>query len=352
MVHTQQAASTEKVAHSSGIFVALIPWLLFTVVAEHGTLKMASIGALLIAIWIARPGIQAGKPKVLELGAVVTFAGFTVVAFLVDPSTAELLERYARAIAAALLALIAIRLAADGALHRAVRARESSAGALDLAEVQGDQPAADDDLGTAVRGDGPVPHRSRRDRQPARPTSCSTGSRRSCSCSWPEVSERPHAGRGGMTMRFFTDDDFQFGLEMVLGGAYRQNTDIGEVTGDRGADRRRRRRRLDPRVDGDRGRAWGAGETARHAGRRVTALSFYRRAATYYSTALYCTAKATTSAPSASSRRGGAIATAGSTSSTSRRRRASGSRSPTRARRSRATSSARPTRSPVSGGRW
>ena len=50
-------------------------------------------------------------------------------------------------------------------------------------------------------------------------------------------------------MRFFTDDDFQFGLEMVLGGAYRQNTDIGEVAGDRRANPRRRRRRVDPRMD-------------------------------------------------------------------------------------------------------
>jgi hypothetical protein len=86
--------------------MAAIPWLLFTVVAEHGTLKAASIGALLMAIWVARPGIQAGKPKALELGAVVTFVAFTVAAFVVDPSVAHWLERYARAIAAGLLALI------------------------------------------------------------------------------------------------------------------------------------------------------------------------------------------------------------------------------------------------------
>lgn len=108
MVNTQQAASTEKVAHSSGIFVALIPWVLFTVVAEHRTLKVASIAALVLAAVIARPGIREGRPKALEIGAVVAFAGFTVIAFLGDPSTAEFVERYARAIAAALLALIAI----------------------------------------------------------------------------------------------------------------------------------------------------------------------------------------------------------------------------------------------------
>jgi hypothetical protein len=93
-------------------------------------------------------------------------------------------------------------------------------------------------------------------------------------------------------MRLFTDEDFQFGLETVLGGAYRQASDVGEVLataaripdGDAdawiGA--------WQATADG----AWGAGETARHAGRRVTALSCYRRAATYYSAALYCAAKA------------------------------------------------------------
>lgn len=95
-----------------------------------------------------------------------------------------------------------------------------------------------------------------------------------------------------MTMRFFTDDDFQFSLEMVLGGAYRQNTDIGEslATAERipDGDADSWIREWIATADG----AWGGGETARHAGRRSTALSFYRRAATYYSMALYCTAKA------------------------------------------------------------
>ena len=149
-------------------------------------------------------------------------------------------------------------------------------------------------------------------------------------------------------MRFFTDEDFQFGLEMVLGGAYRQNTDIGEslATAERipDGDADAWIREWIATADG----AYGAGETARHAGRRVTALSFYRRAATYYSTALYCTAKATDFSAERSSLRGGAIATAGSTSLTYRPYRVSGSRSRTRGRRSRATFSARPTRSPVS----
>lgn len=99
---------TNQASHGSGIFVALIPWVLFTIIAGHGTLKIASIGALLIAVIIALPGLRAGRPKALELGAVAAFAAFTVIAFAADASVGEFVERYARAIAAGLLALIAL----------------------------------------------------------------------------------------------------------------------------------------------------------------------------------------------------------------------------------------------------
>lgn len=90
------------------MYVGLVPWLLFTVIAEHGTLKIASIAALVIAIGIATPAIRQGNPKVIEIGAAVAFAGFTVVAFVADPSVSHWLERYARAVAAGLLAIIAL----------------------------------------------------------------------------------------------------------------------------------------------------------------------------------------------------------------------------------------------------
>jgi hypothetical protein len=90
------------------MYVALIPWLLFTVIAEHGTLKIASIAALVIAIGVAIPAIRRGNPKVIEIGAAVAFVGFTIVAFVADASTAHWLERYARALAAGMLALIAL----------------------------------------------------------------------------------------------------------------------------------------------------------------------------------------------------------------------------------------------------
>jgi hypothetical protein len=97
-----------EAGHSLPMYVAFIPWLLFTVIAEHGTLKIASIAALVIAIGIAIPALRQGNPKVIEVGAAVAFAGFTIVAFLADASTAHWLERYARAVAAGMLAVIAL----------------------------------------------------------------------------------------------------------------------------------------------------------------------------------------------------------------------------------------------------
>ncbi len=97
-----------RAGNSLPMYVALVPWLLFTVIAEHGTLKIASIAALVIAVGIAIPAIRQGNPKVIEIGAAVAFAGFTVVAFVADPSAAHWLERYARAVAAGLLAIVAL----------------------------------------------------------------------------------------------------------------------------------------------------------------------------------------------------------------------------------------------------
>jgi hypothetical protein len=51
--------------------------------------------------------VLAGRQRMLEIGAVVAFIGFTIVAFTADPATTHWVARYARAIAALLLALIA-----------------------------------------------------------------------------------------------------------------------------------------------------------------------------------------------------------------------------------------------------
>jgi Prolyl oligopeptidase family len=85
----------------------------------------------------------------------------------------------------------------------------------------------------------------------------------------------------------FQDDEFQFAFEQALGASYRQGADIGEVLATAG------------RIgDGDAdswlnewtataGAAWASAVHARRNRRRVSALAHFRRAATYYATALY-----------------------------------------------------------------
>jgi hypothetical protein len=90
----------------AGIFLALVPWVLFSVVCRI-SVDAASLLALVAAAVIAAPGIKAGRPKILELAAVVSFAGFAAIVLAIDPGAADTLHRYARAIAAGLLAVIA-----------------------------------------------------------------------------------------------------------------------------------------------------------------------------------------------------------------------------------------------------
>lgn len=90
-----------------GIYVAFVPWVLFTLITQHDSLKAAAITALGAAVVIALPALIAGRPKLLEIGAIVAFAGFAIVAFLADAATGALVARYARAMSAAVLALIA-----------------------------------------------------------------------------------------------------------------------------------------------------------------------------------------------------------------------------------------------------
>lgn len=91
----------------TGIYLAFVPWVLFTLITQHDTLKAAAITALIASVVIATPSVLARRPKLLELGAVIAFVGFTVASFIADPSATHWLERYARGIAALLLALIA-----------------------------------------------------------------------------------------------------------------------------------------------------------------------------------------------------------------------------------------------------
>jgi len=101
-------AATKAAAPSgSGIVIGLVPWFLFTIIAEHGTLKIASVAAAVIAVGVCLYSTRdGGRPKMIELAAVATFIVFAVIAFIADPSVTHWLTRYARAVAAGVLALL------------------------------------------------------------------------------------------------------------------------------------------------------------------------------------------------------------------------------------------------------
>lgn len=102
-------ASAGGTEHKSGsnIYIAFVPWILFSVITQHDEVRAAAVVALIAAVAISLPGLLSGRPKMLELGAVAAFIGFVVVALAADPATRDWLARYARGISAALLALIA-----------------------------------------------------------------------------------------------------------------------------------------------------------------------------------------------------------------------------------------------------
>jgi uncharacterized membrane protein len=107
MSQSTPASAKEGAPAGAGIFVGLIPWFLFTIIAEHGTLKIASIASVVIAVGVCVYSTRGGeRPKMIEVAAVATFICFTVVAFVADPSVTHWLTRYARAVAAGVLALL------------------------------------------------------------------------------------------------------------------------------------------------------------------------------------------------------------------------------------------------------
>jgi hypothetical protein len=108
VVVSEQSKQAGAAGPGAGIYLAFIPWILFSVVAEHSTLKLAAGSALVASALIAARSARSGGVKVLELGAVLAFVAFAVAAFTADPATATFVDRYARAIAAGLLSLIAL----------------------------------------------------------------------------------------------------------------------------------------------------------------------------------------------------------------------------------------------------
>jgi hypothetical protein len=94
-------------AAGAGIYIALAPWVAFSLLAGRVSVEVAAVVALLAAVAIAIPSLRRRSPKTLELAAIAAFAGITIAAFMLDPSGAAWVARYARGIAAGLLALVA-----------------------------------------------------------------------------------------------------------------------------------------------------------------------------------------------------------------------------------------------------
>lgn len=90
-----------------------------------------------------------------------------------------------------------------------------------------------------------------------------------------------------MTAVRFDDDDFQFGVETALGASYRQAADVGEVLATASRIGNGDSDSWLEEWTATAGWVWCAAAQAEKQGRRVTALTHYRRAATYYATALY-----------------------------------------------------------------
>jgi hypothetical protein len=102
-----QTADSGVPKHGTSIYIAFVPWILFSIITRRLEVESAAVVALVASVVIALPSVRAGRPKLLEIGAVVAFVGFTLVAFAGDDATRDWLARYARAISAGLLALIA-----------------------------------------------------------------------------------------------------------------------------------------------------------------------------------------------------------------------------------------------------
>ncbi len=47
-----------------GIYVAFVPWVLFTLITQHVSLPAAAVVALAASIAISLPSILAGRPRV------------------------------------------------------------------------------------------------------------------------------------------------------------------------------------------------------------------------------------------------------------------------------------------------
>jgi uncharacterized membrane protein len=108
---TQLSTSEPSAAAASGgprnPYFAFVPWVAFGVITRYSTVQAGAAAALIGAIAVGIPSFAARRPKLLDLASIVAFAVLLGIAVATDAGHASVLYRYARAIAAATLAVIA-----------------------------------------------------------------------------------------------------------------------------------------------------------------------------------------------------------------------------------------------------
>ena len=159
-----KSEGAESSGGGKGIFIALIPWIVFTVLASHATLKLGSVAALATAIVIAGPQCARRASEAARArggGDVHRVRGGGVPGGRFDGPLGRSVRARNRGVdpVGDLVRLVVVH-----AVYRGVRPRSGAGAVLGVAQVQGDQPQADDDVGVHLRGDGPVPRDRGRDR--------------------------------------------------------------------------------------------------------------------------------------------------------------------------------------------
>jgi hypothetical protein len=94
---------------SKGMFLSLISWALFTVIADHGGtgfVWVAALIALIAAAGIAVYNTRGSSLKVIDVAAVATFAGMTAIAFFGNDSVRRHVIDYGRGGCALVLAAV------------------------------------------------------------------------------------------------------------------------------------------------------------------------------------------------------------------------------------------------------
>ncbi|MFD4413526.1 hypothetical protein ACFVXW_34295 [Streptomyces sp. NPDC058251] len=89
------------------IFYAFAPWIVFDVVASPSTWGYAALAGLITAVVLSGPSIARGQIKLLDLVAIIFFAGISLVALVVGRKDLLWLETYAQVLSSAVIAVAA-----------------------------------------------------------------------------------------------------------------------------------------------------------------------------------------------------------------------------------------------------